>query len=181
MESSNFSKYDFLEKLGLKETNPLCYTNGEWQSGDVEVTSINPHDNSLTAKAKLATSAQYELCIKSMEEEKERWMLTPAPARGEIVRQIGLKFREFKDELGSLISLEMGKIKAEGDGEVQEVIDICDFACGLSRSLDGKVLPSERPGHFMMENWNPLGIVGVITAFNFPCAVFGWNACIGLV
>jgi aldehyde dehydrogenase family 7 member A1 len=147
----------------------------------VEVNSINPHDNTTNAKLKLATTEQYELCIKSMEEEKERWMLTPAPVRGEIVRQIGLKFREYKDELGSLISLEMGKIKAEGDGEVQEVIDICDFACGLSRSLEGKVLPSERPGHFMMENWNPLGIVGVITAFNFPCAVLGWNACIGLV
>ena len=91
----------------------------------MEVTSVSPHDNSVTAKVKLATTDQYELCIKSMEEEKERWFLTPAPARGEIIRQIGLKFREYKDALGSLISLEMGKIKAEGDGEVQEVIDIC--------------------------------------------------------
>lgn len=181
MESTNFSKYDFLAELGLEEVNNGCYTNGEWMSGDVEVTSINPHDNSVSSKVKLATKEQYELCITSMEAEKERWMLLPAPARGEIVRQIGERLRQKKDALGSLISLEMGKIKAEGDGEVQEVIDICDFACGLSRSIEGKVLPSERPGHFMMEVWNPLGIVGVITAFNFPCAVFGWNACIGLV
>lgn len=181
MESSNLSKYEFLAELGIEEVNNGCYTNGSWKSGDVESTSINPHDNSVTAKVKLATKENYEECITSMQEEKDRWMLTPAPQRGEIVRQIGERLREKKDALGSLVSLEMGKIKAEGDGEVQEVIDICDFACGLSRSLGGKVMPSERPGHFMMENWNPLGIVGVITAFNFPCAVFGWNACIGLV
>eukprot|EP00345_Euplotes_harpa_P001543 CAMPEP_0168322638 /NCGR_PEP_ID=MMETSP0213-20121227/3008_1 /TAXON_ID=151035 /ORGANISM="Euplotes harpa, Strain FSP1.4" /LENGTH=510 /DNA_ID=CAMNT_0008324563 /DNA_START=37 /DNA_END=1569 /DNA_ORIENTATION=+ len=181
MESCNYSKYDFLAKLGIEETSLGCYTNGEWAAGETEVTSINPHDNSVTSRVRLATAEQYELCITSMEAEKERWMLTPAPARGEIVRQIGEKFREYKDALGSLISLEMGKIKAEGDGEVQEVIDICDFACGLSRSLEGKILPSERPGHFMLENWNPLGIVGVISAFNFPCAVLGWNAIIGFV
>jgi aldehyde dehydrogenase family 7 protein A1 len=181
MESINFAKYPFLAELGLEETNLGCYTNGEWKGGDEEVTSHNPHDNSVSAKVKLATLDHYEECIKSMEDEKERWFSTPAPARGEIVRQIGDKLREKKDALGSLISLEMGKIKAEGDGEVQEVIDICDLACGLSRSLEGKVLPSERPGHMMLECWNPLGIVGVITAFNFPCAVFGWNACIGMV
>lgn len=181
MESTKFSSYDFLTELGLEEVNDGCYTNGQWQGGDVEYKSINPHDNSVSAKVKLATKDHFETCIKSMEAEKEKWMLTPAPTRGDIVRQIGVKLREKKEALGSLISLEMGKIKAEGEGEVQEVIDICDFACGLSRSLEGKILPSERPGHFMMENWNPLGIVGVITAFNFPCAVYGWNTCIGLV
>lgn len=181
MESVNFDKYPFLAELGLSKENLGCYTNGEWKAGDETVNSINPHDNTVSAVTKLATAEHYEECIKGMEEEKVAWMSLPAPARGEIVRQIGEKLREKKDALGSLISLEMGKIKAEGDGEVQEVIDICDLACGLSRSLEGKVLPSERPGHMMLECWNPLGLVGVITAFNFPCAVFGWNACIGLV
>jgi len=108
-------------------------------------------------------------------------MLTPAPLRGEIVRQIGEALRAKKDALGSLISLEMGKSKSEGDGEVQEYIDICDMAVGMSRTIEGKVLHSERPGHFMMEVWNPIGIVGVITAFNFPVAVSGWNAAIALI
>ena len=181
MESVNFDKYPFLVELGLTAENLGCYTNGEWKSGETVVESINPHDNSVSAKVKLATADQYEECIKSMEAEKNEWMSLPAPARGEIVRQIGQKLREKKDALGSLIALEMGKIKAEGDGEVQEVIDICDLACGLSRSIEGKVLPSERPGHMMLECYNPLGVVGVITAFNFPCAVFGWNACIGMI
>ena len=108
-------------------------------------------------------------------------MKTPAPVRGEIVRQVGEAFRKKKEPLGLLISLEMGKIKSEGLGEVQEYIDICDFATGLSRTLEGKVLPSERPGHFMMEMWNPLGLVGCITAFNFPVAVAGWNAALALI
>jgi aldehyde dehydrogenase family 7 protein A1 len=105
----------------------------------------------------------------------------PAPQRGEIVRQIGNGLRERKADLGRLVSLEMGKILSEGEGEVQEYIDICDYAVGLSRMLDGKVLPSERPGHVLMENWNPLGCVGIITAFNFPVAVFGWNNALALV
>jgi aldehyde dehydrogenase family 7 protein A1 len=116
-----------------------------------------------------------------MESEKERWMKTPAPIRGEIVRQIGDEMRKKKEALGMLISLEMGKIKSEGLGEVQEYIDICDMATGMSRTIEGKVLPSERPGHFMMEVWNPLGIVGCITAFNFPVAVSGWNATIAFI
>jgi len=108
-------------------------------------------------------------------------MKTPAPQRGEIMRQIGVALREKKDALGAVISLEMGKIKSEGLGEVQEFIDICDLATGMSRTIDGKVLPSERPDHFMMEVWNPLGIVGVITAFNFPVAVCGWNTALSLI
>ena len=105
----------------------------------------------------------------------------PIPKRGEIVRQIGDALRAKKKALGQLISLEMGKILSEGEGEVQEFIDICDMACGLSRLLEGKVLPSERKDHFMMEVWNPLGLIGVITAFNFPCAVLGWNLAIAMV
>ncbi len=108
-------------------------------------------------------------------------MKTPAPIRGEIIRQIGEAMREKKEALALLVSLEMGKIKSEGLGEVQEYIDVCDMATGMSRTLEGKVLPSERPGHFMMEVWNPLGLIGCITAFNFPVAVSGWNAAIALI
>jgi len=106
-----------------------------------------------------------------MATEKAKWVTTPAPVRGEIVRQIGDALRQKKDALGALLTLEMGKIRSEGLGEVQEYIDICDMAVGMSRTIDGKVLNSERPGHFMMENWNPIGNVGIITAFNFPVAV----------
>ena len=113
----------------------------------------------------------YEDCVKAMQEEKARWMDLPMPARGEIVRQIGEELRSKKDALGSLLSLEVGKIKTEGDGEVQEYIDTCDMALGMSRTIGGKVLPSERPGHMMIEQWNPIGSIGIITAFNFPCAV----------
>ncbi|KAL8472802.1 hypothetical protein ACS0TY_029860 [Phlomoides rotata] len=109
------------------------------------------------------------------------WMQVPAPKRGEIVWQIGDALRTKLHHLGRLVSLEMGKILAEGIGEVQEIIDMCDFAVGLSRQLNGSVIPSERPNHMMLEMWNPLGIVNVITAFNFPCAVLGWNAYIALV
>ena len=105
----------------------------------------------------------------------------PAPQRGEIIRQIGNALREKKDSLGALLSLEVGKIKSEGLGEIQEYIDICDMAVGMSRTIDGKVLNSERPNHFMLEQWNPMGNVGVVTAYNFPVAVLGWNAAIALI
>jgi aldehyde dehydrogenase family 7 protein A1 len=103
------------------------------------------------------------------------------PVRGEIVRQIGDGLRKHKSALGSLLSLEVGKIKSEGDGEVQEFIDICDMAVGMSRTIGGKVIPSERPDHMMTEQWNPIGNVGIISAFNFPCAVYGWNAALALI
>jgi len=142
---------------------------------------VNPATNKPIAKIRMGSLADYESCVKAMESEKVRWAKTPAPVRGEVVRQIGEAFRQKKEALGLLISLEMGKIKSEGLGEVQEYIDICDFATGLSRTIEGKVLPSERPGHFMMEQWNPLGLTGCITAFNFPVAVAGWNAAIALI
>ena len=107
--------------------------------------------------------------------------MTPGPVRGEIVREIGEAMRKKKEPLAMLLCLEMGKIKSEALGEIQEYIDICDMATGMSRTIDGKVLPSERPGHFMMEVWNPLGIIGCITAFNFPIAVSGWNTAIALI
>lgn len=119
--------------------------------------------------------------MKACVEASRIWMQIPAPKRGDIVRQIGEALRGKLHHLGRLVSLEMGKILPEGLGEVQEIIDMCDFAVGLSRQLNGSIIPSERPNHMMLEVWNPLGIAGVITAFNFPCAVLGWNACIALV
>jgi aldehyde dehydrogenase family 7 protein A1 len=183
MESQQltYANYPFLKELGLSEMNNGCYRNGEWVGNGGQVTSLNPHDGKGIATIKLASVEDYNSCIEHMQNEKERWMKTPAPIRGEIVRQIGVALREHKDALGALLSLEMGKIKSEGLGEVQEFIDICDLATGMSRTIDGKVLPSERPDHWMMEVWNPLGIVGVITAFNFPVAVCGWNAAIAMI
>ena len=116
-----------------------------------------------------------------MDKVEEKWKNLPGPKRGEIVRQIGEALRKYKAALGDLLAHEVGKIKTEGDGEVQEFIDMCDLAVGMSRSIGGQVFPSERPGHFMMENYNPLGKVGVITAFNFPIAVLGWNAAVALI
>ncbi|XP_024527626.1 aldehyde dehydrogenase family 7 member B4 isoform X1 [Selaginella moellendorffii] len=191
----------FLEDLGLQATNQGCYGGGEWRAGGKSVSSLSPASNQPIATVIEGSLEDYERSLKACESARESWMLvcfsgflfspiliqsfivrqTPAPKRGEIVRQIGDAFRKNLENLGRLISLEMGKILVEGIGEVQEVIDMCDFAVGLSRQLSGLILPSERPNHMMMEVWNPLGIVGVITAFNFPCAVLGWNACIALV
>ena len=129
----------------------------------------------------MGNAADFNQCIEAMDEEQRRWRSMPMPMRGEIVRQIGEELRTKKCALGSLISLEVGKIKTEGDGEVQEYIDICDMAVGMSRTIAGKVLPSERQDHMILENWNPVGKVGVISAFNFPCAVSGWNTAIALI
>ena len=177
----NFSKYPFLAELGLSEENLGCYRRGEWVGRGETAITVNPHNNEKVAAVKTASVADYQECIQAMAEEKARWQTTPGPVRGEIVRQIGEALRAKKDALGALVTLEMGKIRSEGLGEVQEFIDICDMAVGMSRTIDGKVFNSERPGHFMMEVWNPIGNVGVITAFNFPVAVCGWNACLGLI
>ena len=177
----SYSEYPFLKELCLEEVNLGVYRAGEWVGNGPEFTAVSPHDNRPIAKIKMGNSEDYESCIAAMEAEKEKWMLTPMPMRGEIIRQIGDGIRKYKSALGSLVSLEMGKIKSEGDGEVQEYIDVCDMAVGLSRTIDGKVLQSERPGHFMMEVWNPLGLIGCISAFNFPVAVSGWNAAIALI
>jgi len=142
---------------------------------------MNPHSNKPIANVKLASVEDYNACIAAMKTEKARWMKMPAPQRGEIVRQIGDELRKYKTELGAIVSLEMGKIKSEGLGEVQEFIDICDMAVGMSRTISGKVIPSERPDHWMLEQWNPQGIIGIITAFNFPVAVAGWNISLALI
>lgn len=169
-------------ELGLVSgVNKGVYRRGEWVGDGPVDDSYNPHTGEKIGQVATASLAQYNECIAAMDEERVRWQTTPAPVRGEIVRQIGDSLRQKKEALGALVTMEMGKIKSEGLGEVQEFIDICDFATGLSRSLEGKVIPSERPGHFMIENWNPVGNVGVITAFNFPVAVMGWNAALALI
>lgn len=143
---------------------------------------LNPSTGEILGQVSFGDLHDYDKAIEHMTKAKKDWMLTPAPKRGELVRQLGDKLRKHKNELGLLISLEMGKIVTEGLGEVQEAIDICDFAVGLSRSLNGAVIPSERPGHVMLERYHPLqGHVGIITAFNFPVAVYFWNLAISLV
>ena len=176
-----FEKYNFLRKLGLKEENLGCWNGKDWVGNGSTYTSINPSTGEHIARIKFGNELDYESCLKNMEEAQESWMLTPAPKRGEIVRQIGMKLRDHRIELGSLISLEMGKILSEGLGEVQEYIDMCDLAVGMSRQIPGQVLPSERKDHVLLETWNPLGKVGIITAFNFPSAVQGWNSAVSLI
>ncbi|XP_047342346.1 aldehyde dehydrogenase family 7 member B4 [Impatiens glandulifera] len=174
-------EYEFLNDIGLSSRNSGCYIDGAWKGNGPIVYSINPANNQTIAEVIEASPQDYEEGMKACSEASKIWMQVPAPKRGEIVRQIGDALRSKLQQLGRLVSLEMGKILAEGIGEVQEIIDMCDFAVGLSRQLNGSIIPSERPNHMMLEMWNPLGIVGVITAFNFPCAVMGWNACLALV
>lgn len=179
-EALTLGDYPFLAELGITEENPGLF-NGKWGgSGDL-LTSYSPATGKPIARVRQATVEEYESCWEPMLAAQEAWQLMPAPKRGEIVRQIGDALRAKLVALGALVSLEMGKIKAEGIGEVQEFIDICDFAVGLSRSINGAVIPSERPGHTLLECWNPLGTVGIITAFNFPCAVLGWNSALSLI
>jgi aldehyde dehydrogenase (NAD+) len=170
---------EILEKLHIEPVNSgACY--GDWianPSGG-QLDSINPATGELLARIQLAGAEDYETVVARASEAFLDWRMMPAPQRGEIVREIGNELRAAKDVLGMLVSLEMGKILAEGRGEVQEMIDIADFAVGLSRQLYGLTMHSERPGHRMYEQWHPLGVVGVISAFNFPVAVWSWNALI---
>ncbi|XP_060523453.1 alpha-aminoadipic semialdehyde dehydrogenase isoform X2 [Cylas formicarius] len=147
----------------------------------IVVQSICPSNGKVIAEVTQATVSEYEECVKNSEAAWYTWTDLPEPRRGEIVRQIGDALRKNLSALGKLISLEMGKILPEGIGEVQEYVDICDYAVGLSRSLSGSIFPSERPGHVLIEKWNPLGVIGVISAFNFPNAVYGWNSAIAMV
>jgi len=178
--SLTFHDYPFLKELGLEEDNLGCY-NGKWFANGKDIISVNPSNNKPIARVRGGTKEDYESCLSSMEQAQKFWASYSAPKRGEIVRQIGEAIRAKKNALGKLISLEMGKILAEGLGEVQEFIDICDYATGLSRTYSGQIIPSERQGHTILENWHPLGMIGVITAFNFPLAVSGWNSAISLV
>jgi len=171
-----------MQKLKLQPANSGVYY-GKWvpPAGKLNV-QVSPSTGEKLGEVSFGTATDYENCIAAMDAAKKEWMLKPAPLRCEVVRRIGEKLREHKHELGMMISLEMGKILTEGLGEVQEAIDICDYAVGLSRALNGAVIPSERPGHAMMERYNPLkGHVGIISAFNFPVAVYFWNLAISLV
>ena len=171
---------DLLKKLGLVDTNPGGF-DGQWQGSGATLDVVTPIDGTKIASVKQITETEYEQIVSKAHAAFFKWRTLPAPQRGEIVRQLGNKLREKKHELGALVTLEMGKITAEGEGEVQEMIDICDFACGLSRQLYGLTMHSERPRHRMYEQWHPLGVVATISAFNFPVAVWSWNAAIAAV
>ncbi|HEY4494967.1 MAG TPA: aldehyde dehydrogenase family protein [Candidatus Paceibacterota bacterium] len=173
---------NIMQRLGIKAVNSgVC--NGFWfvNSSGEELVSVNPATGGVIARVTQANQNNYEWVVNLAQKKFKTWRMMPAPKRGEIVRQIGEELRKFKKELGALVSLEMGKIIPEGEGEVQEMIDICDFAAGLSRQLYGLTMHSERTGHRMYEQWHPLGHVGIITAFNFPVAVWAWNAAIAAV
>lgn len=171
-----------LKSLGVEATNPGAAIGGKWlpTTGN-RISSYSPVDGSAIAEVTLADENSYEKVVHAAEEAFKSWRTQPAPARGEVVRQIGLELRKHKDALGKLMSYEMGKSLQEGLGEVQEMIDICDFAVGLSRQLYGLTMHSERPAHRMYEQWHPIGLVGIISAFNFPVAVWSWNAAIAWV
>lgn len=175
---------NFLNELGINDVNyGACSGTGKWsettQAG--EIVSINPANGKKIASVYQCSESDYDRIVSDSAKVFKKWRKVPAPVRGELVRQMGEALREKKDALGSLVSLEMGKIKQEGDGEVQEMIDIADFAVGQSRMLYGKTMHSERLDHRMYEQWHPLGIVGVISAFNFPVAVWAWNAFIAAI
>ncbi len=171
-----------LDRLGIQVVNSgACW--GEWipSPGGGEMASINPSNGEPIARVRMASQADYDAVVRHAAGAFQDWRLLPAPRRGEIVSEIGEELRRAKDDLGALVSLEMGKIRAEGLGEVQEMIDMAAFAAGLSRQLYGFTMQSERPAHRMYEQWHPLGLAGVITAFNFPVAVWAWNAMIAAV
>ena len=180
--SNDFGIKEALEQLGIKEINSGTSTGSKWLSNEGDlISSYSPADGQLIGKIHATTESQYEEVVQSASTAFKTWKLMPAPKRGEIVRQIGEELRKYKDSLGKLVSYEMGKSYQEGLGEVQEMIDICDFAVGLSRQLHGLTMHSERPNHRMYEQYHPLGIVGVISAFNFPVAVWAWNSMLAWV
>lgn len=171
----------FLQQLGLSDKNAGTSTGLEAHASDQWIESYSPVDGKLIGSVSVTTREQYDAVVEKATTAFHQWRQMPAPQRGEIVRQYGNVLRENKDALGRLVSYEMGKSLQEGWGEVQEMIDICDFAVGLSRQLYGLTMHSERPGHRMYEQWHPLGIVGIISAFNFPVAVWSWNSMIAMV
>ena len=174
---------NILSALNLAENNlGTCYGSDKWiglQQGAIH--SVNPATDEVIANVYTCSAKEYEEVITHAIEAQKAWAKVPAPKRGEVIRRIGDKLRQNKDALGSLVAMEMGKIKQEGDGEVQEMIDMADFAIGQSRMLYGKTMHSERPFHRMYEQWHPIGVVGVISAFNFPVAVWAWNAFIAAI
>lgn len=174
---------DLLQRLEIRAINHGVGTGTEWlvDAASEELVSLNPSTGLPLGRVETASRSGYDRVVEAAQEAFLKWRLIPAPRRGEVVRRIGQALREFKSDLGMLVTLEVGKIRSEGEGEVQEMIDMCDFAVGLSRQLYGLTMPSERARHRMFEQWHPLGPVGVITAFNFPVAVWAWNAAIAAV
>ena len=174
---------DVLNALGIKKENPATHDAKGWakttNAGVIE--SLNPATGKPIAAVYGCSAKDYERLMRTSIKTQRKWAMLPAPKRGEVIRRIGNALRQHKDALGSLVAMEMGKIKQEGDGEVQEMIDIADFAVGQSRMLYGNTMHSERPNHRMYEQWHPLGVVGVISAFNFPVAVWSWNAFIAAI
>ncbi|MCH7472833.1 aldehyde dehydrogenase family protein, partial [bacterium] len=173
-------KEALFRSLDLDEAE-LGAFNGEWLGSGDELGVLTPIDGQVIAKVRQCSADDYEQVITRAREAFLAWRMVPAPKRGEVVRQFAEALRQKKQALGALVSLETGKIRAEGEGEVQEMIDVCDFAVGLSRQLYGLSMHSERPGHRMYEQWHPLGVVGVIASFNFPVAVWSWNAALAWV
>ena len=174
---------EILARLGLDEINAGTWSGAESSVSDDAplIESLNPTTGEVIASVRSTTAEEYDKLVNNARAAFQEWRKVPAPVRGEAIRLVGVALRDNKDALGSLVSLENGKIKAEGDGEVQEMIDITDFAVGQSRMLYGNTMHSERPNHRMYEQWHPLGVVGTITAFNFPVAVWSWNACIASI
>ncbi|NNL78996.1 MAG: aldehyde dehydrogenase family protein [Flavobacteriaceae bacterium] len=179
--STDFGIKEALDKLGVKEINDGSSTGSDWFSNGDILESYSPVDGQLIGSVRTTTREDYDRLIESAQDAFKSWRIMPAPQRGEIVRQFGDKLRELKEPLGKLVSYEMGKSYQEGLGEVQEMIDICDFAVGLSRQLHGFTMHSERFGHRMYEQYHPLGIVGIISAFNFPVAVWSWNTALAWI
>jgi aldehyde dehydrogenase (NAD+) len=173
---------DVLKRLGVQDLNSGVGTGNTWLKGEgLELKSFSPVDGALIGTVRGANKTEYEKLVAKAQEGFLEWRTWPAPKRGEVVRQLGEELRKHKNDLGKLVSYEMGKSYQEGLGEVQEMIDICDFAVGLSRQLHGLTMHSERPEHRMYEQWHPMGLVGIITAFNFPVAVWCWNTALAWV
>src|SRR2546422_8779904 len=169
-----------LNRLGLADANDGVFC-GEWRGSGTKIDKISPIDGRRLASVRTASDDDYQKAIARAQGAFLKWRIMPGPVRGETVRRLGNALRELKHELGQLVTLETGKIIAEGEGEVQEMIDICDLGVGQSRMLYGLTIQSERPSHRLMEQWHPLGLVAVITAFNFPVAVWSWNAALAAV
>lgn len=178
---NDFGIEESLKNLGITKENNGVSSGGKYFANGDLLESYSPTDGQLIAKIKTGNSDDYDTVIEKSKTAFKEFRMIPAPKRGELVRQFGLKLRYYKDDLGKLVSYEMGKSLQEGLGEVQEMIDICDFAVGLSRQLHGYTMHSERPGHRMYEQYHPLGIVGIISAFNFPVAVWSWNTALSWI
>ena len=179
--AQQFGMTEALQQLGVKDINEGTSTGQNYFSNGEILESYSPVDGQRIASVRTSNLADYEKVMQTAIEAFKIFRLMPAPQRGEIVRQFGEKLRKHKEALGKLVSYEMGKSLQEGYGEVQEMIDICDFAVGLSRQLHGLTMHSERPGHRMYEQYHPLGVVGIISAFNFPVAVWSWNTALAWI